>query len=70
MNKQNLVYYVGVCIPYGTTKKLIDISKNIDYLSCDLLAEPKLRKYYGMTKKECINKFKLINNIKRMRVNA
>jgi len=68
MNKENLVYYVGVCVPCFTNKRYISISKDIDYLSPDLLAEPKLSKYFGMTKKECIREFKLINNIKRMAV--
>jgi hypothetical protein len=68
MNKQNLVYYIGVCKPCFTNKLYISIEKSIDYLSPDLLAEPKISRYYGMTKKECIKEFKLINNIKKMAV--
>lgn len=68
VNKVNLVYYIGVCVPCFTTKRKINIEKCIDDLSPDLLAEPKLSRYFGMTKKECIKEFKLINNIKRMGV--
>ena len=69
INKANLVYYIGVCAPCFINKRYITIAKNIDGLSCDLLAEPKISRYYGMNKKECIKEFKLINNIKRMAVN-
>ena len=68
MNKKNLIYYIGVCYPCGYDKRYITIAKDIDYISCDLLAEPKMQKYEGLTKKECIEEFKLINNIKRMAV--
>jgi hypothetical protein len=68
MSKENLVYYIGVCVPCGASSKKISIAKNIDNLSCDLLAEPKLKRFFGMTKRECIKEFKLINNIKRMGV--